>query len=1134
MSDHLFFNRSRIWTGIILAALLITSGCRKSAAIPVVLKSPQSDSVKETMTLQEIIDVRVDLPTSTAPTTQSGKIVSEAVMAYFQAKDAVLQKDYKTAVELLKRAIELDKSYLPAQQLLLNVYFEQDQNKAAEEQAREVLKIAPGDPTANYILGSILIKSDNFKSGAVHLYRAMILWSRSSQAPTLESLLAAFKLGGALAGRGYLAATIEVYRPLLEQLERLDGDATVKDERIKRMVQIYRPGLYLLLGEFSCKIKRYSDSLDYYHKAEKIAAIKDQAMIGIIRCYIAIGRQKEARELLGQTAQHDINEQVLDLYKQLYPAGLWAQQVAGIFKANDQNVSIGLMLAEQLQNDRNLTASIKILQDLLAVEPANSRAIWLLVNAYQKSGHIERAVAVLLDSVVQAKKESGAVPPVLNNIDLRLGRDLAQALVKMKVSLQQEYARQYLLALAWQACDQFSKAAHCFQECLKLKKDFLPAYLSFGQLLFRERQWAQTVHLMDQALAKSVKTGGILFLKGSALLELGDGKNGLAALEEADRLSPESDQIVLVLIEGYIKYGDAAKAFELLRQMIGTGMAGPQTMSRLVQLLLDADNPQLADVVLQQYGKRFGQDDEYQLLTARMEYQKDFNANRFRAKLNELKNKSLRPGLLEREISEFEFGLGNYAQAVEMANRALTSSKLMDTSDYRRLVQIQAFANWKLLRYDAAERAWNILLTQWPAQRVIQFSLIRMYIDAQDYAKAQPLVEKLLATETNSDQKVQLQLWLITCCMGRDHDLEAIKNIDNWLIGADKEERSRLLQMKINCLVERKQYDEAASYIGQLIQKNEQPVRRWQELLVQTFLQSGRPEKALAAINAFGETSSENDRQFLDGLKIAPLLKSQNYDEAISLAKKLSESVDRNYSASLALIDCYQKAGRYDEAIAYIRTQLTRVSEKSLLAFSLQQQMAKTLELAGQIEEAEKYIFERISQSEDTVQNQWRQLLVAMYFATGKADSAIKVLESILAVNPRLSWANNSLGYALADQGRDLARAEALIRKALTDDPGSASYLDSLGWVLYRRGQFQQAYHYAMMAYRGAGKSDPVVLDHLGDICRKLKQTEKAVRFWKESVAECRNRDADTLEPNMPERTIRKLSQLHLQSPQGD
>ena len=39
----------------------------------------------------------------------------------------------------------------------------------------------------------------------------------------------------------------------------------------------------------------------------------------------------------------------------------------------------------------------------------------------------------------------------------------------------------------------------------------------------------------------------------------------------------------------------------------------------------------------------------------------------------------------------------------------------------------------------------------------------------------------------------------------------------------------------------------------------------------------------------------------------------------------------------------------------------------------------------------------------------------------------------------------------------NLEEAETMIRRALQSEPNNASYLDSLGWVEFRKGQFDRA-----------------------------------------------------------------------------
>jgi len=84
----------------------------------------------------------------------------------------------------------------------------------------------------------------------------------------------------------------------------------------------------------------------------------------------------------------------------------------------------------------------------------------------------------------------------------------------------------------------------------------------------------------------------------------------------------------------------------------------------------------------------------------------------------------------------------------------------------------------------------------------------------------------------------------------------------------------------------------------------------------------------------------------------------------------------------------------------------------------------------------------------------------------GQADAAVALLESIHRARPADAAITNALGFTLADHKRELPRAEQLIREALAAQPDNAAILDSLGWVLYRRGQAAAALAPLQRAFR--------------------------------------------------------------------
>jgi len=60
--------------------------------------------------------------------------------------------------------------------------------------------------------------------------------------------------------------------------------------------------------------------------------------------------------------------------------------------------------------------------------------------------------------------------------------------------------------------------------------------------------------------------------------------------------------------------------------------------------------------------------------------------------------------------------------------------------------------------------------------------------------------------------------------------------------------------------------------------------------------------------------------------------------------------------------------------------------------------------------------------------------------------------------------------------------------------------VDSLGWVLFRRGRLQEARKCLEKACSLAGgKDDPTVWDHLGDVCARLEDRAVVVKTWQKA-----------------------------------
>src|SRR6266576_1609267 len=120
----------------------------------------------------------------------------------------------------------------------------------------------------------------------------------------------------------------------------------------------------------------------------------------------------------------------------------------------------------------------------------------------------------------------------------------------------------------------------------------------------------------------------------------------------------------------------------------------------------------------------------------------------------------------------------------------------------------------------------------------------------------------------------------------------------------------------------------------------------------------------------------------------------------------------------------------------------------------------------------------------------------------GLYNKAGDLLRKSIALDPENSAeACNYLGYMWADHNMNLEEAETMIRRAMQSEPNNASYLDSLGWVEFRKGQFDRALDDLLRAAKTAEREDPVVFEHIGDTYLKLNRTREALEAWQKALS---------------------------------
>lgn len=117
------------------------------------------------------------------------------------------------------------------------------------------------------------------------------------------------------------------------------------------------------------------------------------------------------------------------------------------------------------------------------------------------------------------------------------------------------------------------------------------------------------------------------------------------------------------------------------------------------------------------------------------------------------------------------------------------------------------------------------------------------------------------------------------------------------------------------------------------------------------------------------------------------------------------------------------------------------------------------------------------------------------YERAGDIASAEGDLRTIIERDPDNSTALNALGYTLANRTERFDEAKSLIEQALTLSPNEPAILDSMGWVLYRMGDLDNAQQFLKRAY--ASFPDPEVAAHLGEVLWMSGNATGAMTVWR-------------------------------------
>jgi tetratricopeptide (TPR) repeat protein len=256
---------------------------------------------------------------------------------------------------------------------------------------------------------------------------------------------------------------------------------------------------------------------------------------------------------------------------------------------------------------------------------------------------------------------------------------------------------------------------------------------------------------------------------------------------------------------------------------------------------------------------------------------------------------------------------------------------------------------------------------------------------------------------------------------------------------------------------------------------------------------------------------------------------AKEWQKALDTAK---EAVQKLPSPQLKMVLALQQVdmGDADKAIADVRAMLkggansSSKSDDREVYITLAQMNARLRRFSDAAQALDKA--EQLSSKTDDEEYVW--FLRGSNFEREKRYAeAEEQFKKVLASDPGHASALNYLGYMLADQNMKLEEALGYIKRAVDLDPANGAYLDSLGWAYFRLGKFELAEDNLLKASQKIN-TDPTVHDHLGDLYQKTGRLKLAATHWERALTEWNRTIAAEVDPADPARVQKKLDSARM------
>jgi tetratricopeptide (TPR) repeat protein len=217
----------------------------------------------------------------------------------------------------------------------------------------------------------------------------------------------------------------------------------------------------------------------------------------------------------------------------------------------------------------------------------------------------------------------------------------------------------------------------------------------------------------------------------------------------------------------------------------------------------------------------------------------------------------------------------------------------------------------------------------------------------------------------------------------------------------------------------------------------------------------------------------------------------KNFKAAVEDQKKAFSTWELLFQTDYNLQDFESMKTHVDEALSYYPMQARFYYFKGVAENKLgeKQKAIKAFEKA-----------DKLNIDDAELKSQVYAALGDLYHETKDYKKSDESFKNALEVDPNNAYTLNNYAYYLSLRNTKLDEALKYSAKSLMMAPSNPSFLDTYGWILYQKGEFELALEKLLLANENAAEPSSEVLEHIGDTYSKLKDLNNALIYYQKAL----------------------------------